>query len=138
MPRVELPREPNERGRQWMLHLPASDVAALWPQIRRAAIPEMVKLASIRYFTMEFFSTTAGVTTLIRYHPDDIHQVARNLAEDRMSVPAAWRTDTPEGTQAERLHQRRRRQGKWASCLFIPALLAVLLAVAWTVALLLK
>ena len=137
MPRVELPIEPNERRRQWLLHLPASEVALLWPQIRSAVIPQMAELAAIRYFT-EQSSTTGGKTTDIRYHTDDVHQVARNLAEDRMSVPATWRTDTPEGIQAERLHQRRSKQQAWAGCLFLPALFAVLLAVAWTVALLLK
>jgi hypothetical protein len=138
MPRVELPIEPNERRRQWLLHLPASEVALLWPQIRSAAIPQMAELAAIRYFTNKVISTRGGMITCIRYHADDVHQVARNLAEDKKSIPATWRTDTPEGMEAERLHQRRSKQEAWIGPLFLLALFVVLLAVLWTVALLLK
>jgi hypothetical protein len=137
MPRVELPIEPNERRRQWQLYLPASDIELLWPQIRSAVIPQMAELADIRYVTAKFQSR-GGRSTYIRYHPDDVHQVASSLAEDRIAIPAAWRPDTPEGAQAERLHQQRSKQQAWIGPLFLLALFVVLLAVLWTVALLLK
>ncbi|KDN82201.1 hypothetical protein [Kitasatospora cheerisanensis] len=91
--------EPEPAAEPW---LTGGEVAALWP-VRTEVLPQAARRAGIRVRAIggESRGTYGAAPVFYRYHPGDVRRAAAELAERRIDLPPAWRTDTPEGRRAE-------------------------------------
>ncbi|GGW66844.1 hypothetical protein GCM10010503_50150 [Streptomyces lucensis JCM 4490] len=118
-----MPLVPREPGREdW---LGEDEVIRAW-RVRRAALHRVAELGSVPYELRGGRSRgTYGAEPTYRcFAPDDVRRVTDALRDGSLVPDPSWRTDTPEGREAER---RERRSGRLVDGLFFgPVLLLVL------------
>ncbi|MFI5761931.1 hypothetical protein ACIA8F_13425 [Streptomyces sp. NPDC051563] len=92
-------RESADEEEGW---LSSDEVARLWP-VRKDCLPRAAHLADVRVRTYGGASrgTWGAEPTFYSFHPGDVQRAAEAIAEGRVDIPSALRTDTADGRRAE-------------------------------------